>query len=71
VFADLLAKRVLFATPGNDASVWEAFAGKLLRHNGHPKAIQYVAIDISTAYTKGVNDNFGNAQVVYGQFHVT
>ncbi len=39
VFADLVAKRVLFATPGKDASVWEAFAGELQRHNEHPKAI--------------------------------
>ena len=31
VFADLVAKRVLFATPGKDASVWEAFAGELQR----------------------------------------
>ncbi len=63
VFADLLAKRVLFGTPGKDASVWEAFAAELLRHNGHPKAIQYVAIDISPAYIKGVSDHLGNAQV--------
>ena len=70
VFADLLAKRVLFATPGKDASVWEAFAAELLRHNGHPKAIQYVAIDMSPAYIKGVSNNLGNAQVVYDKFHV-
>ena len=70
VFADLLAKRVLFATPGKDASVWEAFAAELLRHNGHPKAIQYVAIDMSRAYIKGVSNNLGNAQVVYDKFHV-
>jgi transposase len=70
VFADLVAKRVLFATPGKDASVWEAFAAELLRHNGHPKAIQHVAIDMSAAYAKGVSDNLGNAQVVYDKFHV-
>jgi len=70
VFADLLAKRVLFGTPGKDASVWEAFAAELLRHNGHPKAILRVAIDMSAAYTKGVASNLGNAQVVYDKFHV-
>ena len=42
----------------------------LLRHNGHPKAIQYVAIDMSAAYIKGVSANLGNAQVVYDKFHV-
>jgi transposase len=61
VFADLVAKRVLLATPGKDASVWEAFAGELLRHNGHPKAIRYAAIDMSVAYIKGVSDNLANA----------
>ncbi len=49
VFADLLAQRVLFDTPGKDASDWAAFATELLRHSGHPKAIQYVAIDMSAA----------------------
>ena len=49
VFADLMSKRVLFATPGKDASVWAASAAKLVRHNGHPEAIQHVAIGMSTA----------------------
>ena len=70
VFADLVAKRVLLATPGKDASVWAAFAEELLRYNGHPKAIQCVAIDMSVAYAKGVSDNLGNARVVYDKFHV-
>lgn len=70
VFVDLVAKRVLFATPGKDAAVWAAFAEEMLRHNGHPKAIQHVAIDMSAAYTKGVSDNLGNAQMVYDKFHV-
>jgi transposase len=70
VFADLVAKRGLFATPGKDASAWEAFAAELLRHIGHPKAIQHVAIDMSAAYAKGVSDNLGNVQVVYDKLHV-
>lgn len=70
VFADLVQKRVVFATPGKDASTWEAFAAELLGHNGHPKAITQVAIDMSAAYAKGVRENFGNAQIVYDKFHV-
>jgi transposase len=70
VFADLVQKRVLFATPGKDAEVWRAFAAELPRHNGHPKAIQHVAIDMSGAYIKGVAENLGNARVVYDKFHV-
>ncbi len=64
VFADLVAKRVLFATPDKESPVWAAFAAELLRHNGHPKAIQHVAIDMSAAYAKGISDSLGNAQVV-------
>jgi transposase len=70
VFADLLANRVLFATPGKDASVWEAFAAELQRQNGHPKAIRRLAIDMSVAYTKVVASNQGKAQVMYDKFQV-
>jgi transposase len=70
VFADLAAKRVLLAVEGKDASVWERFAEELGRHNGHPKAITMVAIDMSPAYQKGVRENLGNAQIVFDKFHV-
>ncbi len=70
VFVDLQAKRVLLAVEGKDASVWERFAAQLGRHNGHPKAITQIAIDMSPAYKKGVRENFGNAQVVFDKYHV-
>lgn len=52
LFANLMAKRMLFTTPGKGTSVWEAFAAILLRHSGHPKAIQHFAINFSAAYTR-------------------
>jgi len=70
VFADLEAKRVLLAVEGKDASVWERFAEQLLKHNGHPKAITQIAIDMSPAYIKGVRENFANAVVSFDKFHV-
>lgn len=70
VFADLDGKRVLFGVEGKDASVWEAFAEELVAHNGHPKAVTQVAIDMSPAYQKGVRENFGNAALVFDKFHV-
>lgn len=70
VFVDLLAKRVLFATAGKDATTWEAFATALLAHNGHPKAVTQAAIDMSPAYRKGVAEHFGNATVSFDKFHV-
>jgi transposase len=70
VFVDLDAKRVLLAVEGKDASVWERFAEELGRHNGHPKAITQVAIDMSPAYVKGVRENLGSAAIVFDKFHV-
>jgi transposase len=70
VFADLVKKRVLFGTEGKDASVWERFAQELAAHNGHPKAVRQVAIDMSPAFIKGVRENFGNAALVFDKFHV-
>jgi transposase len=70
VFVDLEKKRVLLAVEGKDAGTWERFAEQLGRHNGHPKAITQIAIDMSPAYLKGVKANFGNATIVYDKFHV-
>ena len=70
VFADLEQKRVLFATPGKDSDTFRAFVKELGKHNGHSKAITQVAIDMSSAYQKGVRNNFGNAQLVFDKYHV-
>jgi transposase len=70
VFVDLEAKRVLLAVEGKDAGTWERFAEQLVAHNGHPKAITQVAIDMSPAYIRGVKDNLGNATIVFDKFHV-
>ena len=70
VFADLVARRVVFATEGKDHTTFERFCEDLLAHNGHPKAITQVAIDLSAAYQKGVRENLGNAQMVFDPFHV-
>jgi transposase len=70
VFCDLMAKRVLFATPGKDAEVWQAFGQEIQRHNGHPHAIEQVSIDMSPAYIAGVNNTCRHAAVVFDKFHV-
>src|ERR1035437_7827635 len=70
VFVYLQAKRVLLAVEGKDASVWERFAEELGNHNGPPRAVTMVAIDMSPAYASGVRENFGNAQIVFDKFHV-
>jgi transposase len=70
VFADLVAKRVIFATEGCDKETWKAFVQALEAHNGHRHAITQVSMDMSAAYEGGVKENCHNAQVVFDKFHV-
>lgn len=70
VFADLVKKRVIFATEGKDHQVWHSFVVALEKHNGHRHAITQVSQDMSAAYAKGVRDTCRNAQVVFDKFHV-
>ncbi len=70
VFADLVAKRVLFATEGKDQGAWHKFVETLEKHNGHRHAITQASMDMSVAYQAGVADTCRNAQVVFDKFHV-
>ena len=70
VFADLVAKRVLFATEGKDQETWVKFVEALEEHNGHRHAITQASMDMSRAYQAGVAENCRNAQVVFDKFHV-
>lgn len=70
VFADLVRKRVLFATEGKDHQVWVDFVAALEKHNGHRHALTQVSMDMSPAYQQGVQETCRNAQVVFDKFHV-
>lgn len=70
VFADLVARKVIFATAGRDSQTWDAFVQALSQHNGHPHAITQVSMDMSAAYEKGVRENCRQAEIVFDKFHV-
>jgi transposase len=70
VFADLIRKRVLFATEGKDSQTFERFVETFEKYNGHRHAITQMSLDMSAAYEKGVRENCRNAQVVFDKFHV-
>jgi transposase len=70
VFADLVARRVLFATEGKDQETWTQFVAALEKHNGHRHAITQASMDMSPAYQSGVAQTCRNAQVVFDKFHV-
>jgi transposase len=70
VFADLVRKRVLFATEGKDRATWLSFIEALEKHNGHRHAITQASMDMSKAYEAGAGDYCRNAQIVFDKFHV-
>jgi len=70
VFADLAAKRVIFATEGHGSETWKTFVQALEAHNGHRHAITQASMDMSAGYEKGAKENCRNAQVVFDKFHV-
>ena len=70
VFADLVRKRVLFATEGKDKETWVRFLEAFEKHNGHRHSITQASMDMSRAYQSGVLENCRNAQIVFDKFHV-
>lgn len=55
LFMDLAERRVVFATPGRDADVVEAFADDLAAHGGEPKTqVEEVCCDMSPAFVGGI-----------------
>lgn len=70
VFADMTARRVLFATEGKDATTWGRFTESLTSHGGDPANIDTVSIDMSPAYRLGARDACPEARVVFDKFHV-
>jgi transposase len=70
VFADLIKKRVLFATEGHDHETWVRFLEAFEKHNGDRRSITQAIMDMSAGYQKGVRENCRNAQVVIDKFHV-
>lgn len=70
LFVDLKERRVLFATPGKDASTVSAFAQDLQAHQGDPQAITDVSIDMSKAFIKGVGEHLPNASLTFDKYHL-
>jgi transposase len=62
--------RVLFATPGKDASTVEAFKKDLEAHGGKAPQIQEACLDMSAAFIRGLGDQLPNAKLTFDNFHL-
>jgi len=70
VFSDMDTKKVLFATPGKDASTVKAFAEELANHEAKPEQIKEVTIDMSKAFISGCTKHLPEANITFDKFHV-
>jgi transposase len=62
--------RVLFATPGKDASTVEAFKKDLEAHGGKAEQVQEACLDMSAAFIRGLGDQLPNAKLTFDNFHL-
>jgi transposase len=70
VVHDLDSKRLMFATPGRSAQAVQEFVSDLSEHQGRVQDIEHVCMDMSAAYTAGVQQELPQAQISYDRFHV-
>jgi len=67
---DLDRQRLLFGCPWRDQETVTNFAEDFQEHNGDPKGIEAVCIDMSKAYIKGVGKEFPDAEITFDPFHI-
>ena len=69
LFADLDRPRLLYATPGRDASVVSLFREDLEAHGGRAERTRDFCMDMSAAYMKG-RGSFPEAGITFDRFHI-
>lgn len=70
LFVDMDENRVVYVTPGKDASVIGTFKQMLQSRNIPSKQVEQVCADMSPAFRKGVQEQFPEAQLTFDRFHV-
>ncbi len=67
---DLSKARLIYATPGKDASTVQRFTEDLKTHQGKPEAIEVICMDMSKAFIAGAAQYLPAAAVAFDGFHV-
>ncbi|MDT7713209.1 MAG: transposase [Pseudonocardiales bacterium] len=70
IFADLDARRVIFATEGRSADTVARFAADLAGHGGDPAKVTDTSSDMSTAFISGITAHLPNARMTFDRFHL-
>jgi transposase len=70
VFVDMETRSVLYATPGKGRDTVEAFVKDLKEHDGDPKKVTEVSMDMSPAFISGVEEHLPAAAIAFDRFHL-
>ena len=70
IFADMHARRVLFATEGRCADIVARFAADLAEHGGDPMKVTDTSSDMSTAFISGIGEHLPNATMTFDRYHL-
>lgn len=70
IFHDMEEGRVLFATEGRKAEVFEAFADDLEAHGGCAENIRNVCMDMSKSFIAGAQATIPWAEITFDEFHI-
>jgi transposase len=70
IFADMDARRVLFATDGRSADTVARFAADLAAHGGDPASISDTSSEMSSAFISGIKEHLPNARMTFDRYHV-
>jgi transposase len=69
-FVDMDTFKPVFVVEGKDALAIKRFAEEMIRHGGHPAAIEDVSCDMSPAYISGIERYFPQARITFDKFHI-
>jgi transposase len=70
IFADLDARRVVFATEGRSAETVARFAADLAERGGDPAKVTDTSSDMSTAFISGIGAHLPNARMTFDRYHL-
>ncbi|HKR52293.1 MAG TPA: transposase [Pseudonocardiaceae bacterium] len=70
IFADLDARRVMFATEGRCADTVGRFAADLAEHGGDPAQVTDTSSDMSNAFISGIAAHLPNARMTFDRYHL-
>jgi len=70
VFADLDARRVLFACPGKGSSTVKEFKAFLKAKGADPKKVESFSCDLGPAFISGIEKMFPKASITLDRFHL-